>query len=110
MGFFDEYVDDSQGSIYVSGVEKDALVEAGTSFVINAITFEPEQGYDGADRYLLDILLEGAERKLSFNVGDVDSRDKMLGSMADVLERDGTLDQNVKLTKQGRSVLLTAAA
>ena len=109
MGFFDEYVDDSPGSVYVSGDEKETLIAEGTAFTITAITFDPEGGYDDNDRYVLDIELNGAERKLSFQAGSVDSRDRMLASMAERLEREGTLGQDVKLTQQGRSTLITAA-
>lgn len=108
MGFFDEYVDDSPGSVYVTGDEKEALVKAGTVFSITGVTFDPEGGYDDNDRYVLDITLEGAERKLSFQAGSVDSRDRMLASMADFIERSGEA-VNVKLTQQGRSTLITAA-
>lgn len=108
MGFFDEYVDDSPGSVYVTGDEKDQLIEAGTIFTITAVTFEPEGGYDDNDRYVADILLGEAERKLSFQAGTVDSRDRMLASMQEFLARTGE-GVEVKLTKQGRSTLITAA-
>lgn len=108
MGFFDEYVDDSPGGVYVTGDEKDALIEAGTVFSITGVTFEPEGGYDDNDRYVADIVLNDAERKLSFQAGQVDSRDRMLASMQEFIARTGDA-VSVKLTKQGRSQLITAA-
>jgi hypothetical protein len=111
MGFFDEYVDDSPGSVYLNGDEKDALIENGTVFTITGVVFEPEQGYDDNDRYVATVagLGEGdEERKLSFQAGGVDSRDRMLASMQEFIARTGE-GVNVKLTKQGRSVLITAA-
>lgn len=109
MGFFDEYVDDSPGSIFVTSDEKEELVAAGTVFPITAVTFDPEGGYEDADRYVADILLADTERKLSLQAGSVDSRDRMLASMQEFIARTGEA-VNVKLTKQGRSVLITAAA
>jgi hypothetical protein len=108
MGFFDEYVDDSPGSIYVTGVEKEALIEDGTIFTINAVAFDPEGGFDDEDRYVADVTLADVERKISFQAGKVDSRDRMLASMADFIERTGE-SVTVKLTQQGRSQLVTAA-
>ena len=109
MGFFDEYVDDAPSSVYVSGGEKETLLADGTVFNITAVTFDPEGGYDDNDRYVLDIVLADENRKLSFQAGSVDSRDKMLASMADFIERSGEAVA-VKLTQQGRSTLITAAA
>lgn len=109
MGFFDEYVDDSPGSVYVSGPEKEALLESGTIFNITGVTFDPEGGYDDNDRYVLDIVLNDEQRKLSFQAGSVDSRDRMLANMAEFIERSGETVA-VKLTQQGRSTLITAAA
>ena len=108
MGFFEEYVDDSPGSVYVTGEEKDQLITAGTILTITGVEFEPEGGYDDNDRYVLDVVLGDAERKLSFQAGSVDSRDKMLAAMADFIERTGET-VSVKLSQQGRSVIITAA-
>ena len=105
MGFFDEYVDDSQPSGYVSA---DQLGTDKSTFTIVGIEFQPEQGYEGADRYLADIVLDGEEKKASFGAGSVDSRDKMLAAMADFIQRTGET-VTVSASKQGRAVILTAA-
>ncbi len=106
MGFFDEYVDESTPSGYVSA---DTLGSDKAVFTIVGVVYEPEQGYEGADRYLADIILDGEEKKASFQAGSVDSRDKMLAAMAEFIQRTGET-VNVKASKQGRSVILTAAA
>lgn len=108
MGFFNEYVDDSPGSVYVTGDEKEQLIADGTVFDITGVTFDPEGGFDDNDRYVLDITLAGTERKLSFQAGSVDSRDRMLAAMDEFIQRSGEAVA-VKLTQQGRSTLISAA-
>lgn len=110
--FFDTYVDDTpKGSDeYVSGTEKDALLASGESFTITGVKFDPKGGYENADRYVLNVILEGVERKLSFQAGSVDSRDRMLASMAEFLSAEAGRTVNARLEASGRATLITAAA
>lgn len=109
--FFGTYVDENPGGgqQYVSGPEKDALLESGTSFTIVGVKFDPKGGFDNADRYVLDVILEGEERKLSFQAGSVDSRDRMLAAMAEFLTANAGATVNARLEAAGRATLITAA-
>ena len=107
MGFFDEYVaPENPGGEYISA---ETLGSDKAEFTITAVVYEPEQGYEGADRYLASIILDGEEKKASFGAGSVDSRDQMLAAMAEFIQRTGETVK-VRAGKQGRSVILTAAA
>lgn len=107
--FFDTYVDDSPvDSIYVTGEEKDALLASGDSFTIKAISLDPGDKY--GERFLL--VVEGigeGERKLGFQTGTVDSRDRMLAAMAEFLAANPGTMVDAKLTSAGRATLITAA-
>ena len=109
--FFETYTDDnpSGSSAYLAGAEKDALLESGSSFAIVGVKFDEKGGFDNADRYLLDIILAGEERKLSFQAGSVDSRDRMLAAMASYLDANAGVTVNAKLEASGRATLVTAA-
>lgn len=109
--FFDSYVDDNPGggSQYVSGEEKEALLASGNAFAITGVKFDPKGGYDNADRYVLDVILAGEERKLSFQAGSVDSRDRMLAAMAEFLDANAGTTVNATLVASGRATLITAA-
>lgn len=107
-GFFETYVDDSPGGngSWVSGDEKEALVKSGDSFTITAVTVDPGDKY--GERFVLDIVLNGEERRIGFQTGTVDSRDRMLAAMAEYIGNSGsTVDAS--LTAAGRATLITAA-
>jgi hypothetical protein len=111
--FFGTYVDDNPGGgggQYVSGPEKEALLDSGESFTIVGVKFDEKGGFDNADRFLLDIILAGTERKLSFQAGSVDSRDRMLAAMAEYLDANAGATVNARLEASGRATLITAAA
>lgn len=109
MGFFDTYEDEGGDKTYVTSAEKATLIENGTSFSVNGVEFQKGQGYKGADRYLLTITLEGEDRKLSFGTGTVDSRDRMLGAMAEFLATDGATAPVVRIEKAGAAEVLRPA-
>lgn len=109
MGFFDQYEDEGGDRTYVSSAEKATLVENGTPFTINTVEFQKGQGYKGGDRYLLGITLEDEDRKLSFGTGTVDSRDRMLGAMAEFLATDGATAPVVVIEKAGAAEVLRPA-
>jgi hypothetical protein len=111
--FFGTYVDDNPGGggqQYVTGGEKDALLESGDAFTIVGVKFDEKGGYDNADRFVLDVILAGEERKLTFQAGSVDSRDRMLAAMAEFLDANAGATVNAKLEASGRATLVSAAA
>ncbi len=112
-GFFDTYVEPEQDQIggdgaFLSGDDKAALIKSGASFVITNVTFDPENKY-GA-RYVLDIELDGEERRAGFQIGSgVRTRDDMLQQMAAYFGVEGAEPVKVKLTGAGQATLITAA-
>jgi len=110
--FFSTYVDDTpyEGGDYVTGEEKEELLKSGKSFIIRAVTLEPTGGYKDTERFLLDITLDDAERKLGFQTGSVDSRDRMLAAMADFLAANPGKTVQARIEAAGRATLVTAAA
>ena len=107
-GFFDTYVDDNPGGgTWVSGDEKDQLVDSGDAFDITAVSLDPGDKF--GERFVLDIVLNGEARKVGFQTGTVDSRDRMLSSMAEFLASNAGSQVRAKLASSGRSVLVTAA-
>lgn len=85
MGFFDTYEDEGGDKTYIGKAEKADLIRNKTAFAIESVTFEPGKGYQGGDRFLAIINLNGEERKLSFGAGSVESRDRMLTAMGEFL-------------------------
>lgn len=108
MGFFDTYEDEGGDKTYVTSAEKAALKENGTSFVITGVEFQKGQGYKGSDRYLLTITLDDEARKLSFGTGTVDSRDRMLGAMAE-FAAENDLSEAVRIEQVGAAEVLRPA-
>jgi len=110
--FFQTYVDDTpyEGGDYVTGEEKEELLKSGKSFAIRNVTLEPTGGYKDTERFLLDITLEDVERKLGFQTGSVDSRDRMLAAMADFLAANPGKTVQARIEAAGRATLVTAAA
>lgn len=115
--FFDENPDlvtgGSGGGAYITKEEKAEMIENGTPFTAIAVRFEEGRGYEGADRHVIDILMEDddgleEERLLAFNVG-VDSRERFLERLEKFLEVEGNDPARLKLTKKGRSVIIVSA-
>jgi len=107
-GFFSTYVDDSPGGgTWISGDEKEKLIESGDAFDITAVDIDPGDKY--GERFVLDVVLAGEARKIGFQTGTVDSRDRMLGAMAEFLAANAGSQVRAKLAASGRSTLVTAA-
>lgn len=107
MGFFETYeAETGGGSSWVGADEKADLIAERTPFTVTAITFE--EGDKFGDRYVLDIILDGTERRIGFGVGAVESRDKLLANMAQYLAA-GADGVEVALEPAGRAVLIVQA-
>lgn len=111
LSFWDDYKE--SGGNYLKADEKDVLMENGIPFTVTAV-----QEYDHPQyglRYELAVQVpdpesgEDEERSLSFKIGSVESRDRMLKAMEEYLGRDDAEPVRVKLEKQGRSILLRSA-
>lgn len=111
MGFdFSKY---EGGGAYMGAAEKKAVAEAGIPFVVKAVK---EGEYDGAPRYVLDIVVpnpetgDDEERLLAFPIGSgVESRDRMLAALKDYLEGADAEEVKAKLDKVGRSYIIRQA-
>lgn len=110
MGFWDEYTEPT-GS-WVKAPEKQVLIENGIPFTVVSLA---EGEYQGEPRYVMGVLVpnpetgEDEKRLFGFPIGTVDSRDRMLGQMAEYLKRDDAETVRAKLEKVGRSILIRQA-
>jgi hypothetical protein len=117
VGFFEQFkVDEGGTGEYVKEDEKNLLIANKTPFSITAVTFgknpfavtEKDGTITAENRYVVTALIDGAERRLSFVAGSVDSRDRLLSAMAEYLE-DGGEAPTVALERAGRAVLIVPA-
>lgn len=136
-GFFDTNEDlrdggsaGLDGGEYITKDEKRELINSGQPFKATAVKFEPGEGYEGADRYVVTIDLDEGpvvgdeERALTFNVsykddgvtprvGSRDSRDPesagFLYKLEKWLEDPANEPPKLKMTKIGRAQILVAA-
>ena len=106
MGFFENY-DDGRGARFFSKEEKDGLIESGETLLIDSIS--KGAGKFGP-RYVVRVVTsEGEERALSFSVGAVESRDRLLDAMIDYLGDEGAEPPKIRLAKVGNCVLVQSA-
>ncbi len=111
MGFWDEYKE--VGGDYISADEKKVLMDEGIPLQILQIV-EDEHREFGL-RYVCKVVVpdpesgEDSERALSFPIGTVESRDRMLKQLSEYLDKEDAEDVFVKLEKVGRSIILRQA-
>lgn len=110
MSFFDNYKDIGGGE-YVGADEKQVLIDNGIPFQITDVVYQEESKF--GERYVTKVLLpnedSGAyedERLMSFGVGSVESRDRMLAALAEWLDEADNEPPWVKLEKVGRAVII----
>lgn len=109
-GFFDNYKSTAEGGKYISGDEKQVLIDQGVVFEITGLTLDPENQY--GPRYVAFVTIPSAEEggeplegKIPFPTGSgVDSRDTMLAAMKEYFGEDDSEPVKVKLTKVGRAI------
>lgn len=102
---FEEY---KGGGAYLTEDEKKALAASNKVFPIQSVEFQKGQGYEGRDRFLVAIEIDGDEKLLSFQQGAVVSRDEMLEALAKHLESSEG-PEYAKLVKAGRAFLFEGA-
>lgn len=111
MGFFDTF-QDIGGGAWISGAEKDTIIEQGIPFVITGVVDDDANKY--GSRFVLNVNLPNPEtgdveeRKIGFKKETVESRDRMLLAMQKALA-EGELIEPTKLTKIGNAVLIKKA-
>lgn len=105
-GFFDTFTDTSAGN-WVKADEKAELMERGATFVIDGVTRDEHSQF--GERYVAKVTLDGEERAMSFPVGTVESRDRMLDALEKWLEDESNERPVCKLEKVGRSIIIRAA-
>jgi len=104
MAFKDEFVDIGGGS-WVGKEEKQELIDSATEFSISAVIYDPTNKY--GPRYVVKFELDGEERSLGFGAESVESRDRMLASLATYLDEHEDETVPVVMSQVGRSVVLT---
>lgn len=113
MGFFDENpeVVGSTGS-YIGEDEKNAIAGDGMPFSVIAVVREADPFNPGGERHVLTVLLPDdpeEERLMAFNIGRVESRNRMLDAMVTWLSDPSNEPPVVKLEKVGKSWVLRPA-
>lgn len=108
MSFFDNYKDIGGGE-YVGADEKGVLIEQGIPFQITDVVYQEESKF--GERYVCRVMLPGddggpEERLMSFSVGTVESRDRMLHALSEWLDEADNEPPFVKLEKVGRAVII----
>jgi hypothetical protein len=123
VGFFDENPElaGTGGGNYVGEEQKNALKDGGVPFAITKVVREadpfnkPQPGQPQPERHVLTVLIpdeetgEETEMSMAFNIGKVESRNRMLDGMATWLENPANEPPVVKLEKVGRSWVLRPA-
>lgn len=111
MGFWDEYKE--IGGNFIKAEEKQVLIENGIPMVVLAVIEDQANQY--GPRYVAQVSVpnpetgEDEERAISFPIGTVESRDRMLAQLTEYLGRPDAEEVTVKLEKAGRSILLRQA-
>ena len=83
-------------SIYQSAAE---LAEAQTEFRIVKVQYQPGEGYEGADRWLIETTLDPALVSMGTNA----KRDPILNQLAEHLRETGEAYGPVVMVKSGRA-------
>lgn len=112
MGFWDEYKE--IGGNFIKADEKTVMIENGIPMRVQDVIEDQNNQY--GPRYVAKVIVpnpetgEEEERAISFPIGTVESRDRMLAQLVDYLARDDHEEVVVKLEKIGRSILIRQAA
>lgn len=110
-GFWDEYTEVSGN--FIGADEKAVLMEQGIPLTVLGVIEDQHNQY--GPRFVATVLApnpetgDEEERLISFPIGTVESRDRMLAQMSEYLKRDDAEKVVVKLEKKGRSILLRQA-
>lgn len=111
MSFKDSFKDIGGGQ-YLSAEDKETLASTGTEFAITEVIEDQANKY--GPRYVLKVVVpdgileptDAESRNMAFQIGTVESRDRMLQQMEAYLEGDDAEDVPATLEKVGRSWVL----
>ena len=112
MAFWDEY-EDLGGGKFIGADEKKVLMENGIALRVTAVAMDEHNQH--GPRYVAQVIApnpetgEDEERRLSFPLSGVESRDRMLSQMAEYLKREDAEPVEIKLEKVGRSIIIRQA-
>lgn len=106
MGFWDEY-EDQGGLSFIKEAEKNVLISNKVELPIYKVIrtkdrFNPPDG----EQFIVVTEVDGEERALGFKIGSVESRDRMLDSVQDYLEREDAETPVVVIKKVGQAQIL----
>jgi hypothetical protein len=104
-GYKDDRPDTDQGE-FLSGKEKDVLIEEGTPFEVNGISGPVKTKF--GERWVMQASIEGEPRALGFAAGKVPSRDRMMAALHQHLSAGGE-PPIVKIVLKGKSQVLVDA-
>ena len=110
--FFDKWQDGGQGLNFLSKEEKEVLIEERVPFPVLRIIGPVETQYGPRFIVVTDLgevdeeTGETVERAISFGIGDVESRDRMLAAMQKYLEEEGAETPVVVIDLVGRSQII----
>jgi hypothetical protein len=111
VSFWDEY--EEIGGNFIGADEKRVLMDAGIPMTVQSIVEDQHNQY--GPRYVAKVVVpnpetgEDEERAISFPIGTVESRDRMLSQMIEYLGREDAEQVAVKLEQVGRSILVRQA-
>lgn len=106
MGFRDEFKDVGGGS-WVGAEEKAELISAGTVISISDVIYDAHNKY--GPRYVVKFTLDDELRSIGFGAESVESRDRMLGALADYIAANEGYTEDVVMVQKDRSVILEFA-
>jgi hypothetical protein len=110
MASFRDKYPDLGGGNWVSGDEKDVIIEQGIPFEITSVQDDDANKY--GPRFVLQVVLPNPEtgdeedRQIGFAKGTVESRDRDLTNLKSFLADDEAEKVLVKLTKVGNAQIL----
>ena len=111
MAFWDEYKE--VGGNYIGADEKAVLMENGIPLTVVDVIEDQANQY--GPRWVAKVMApnpesgDEEERAISFPIGTVESRDRMLKQLSEYLAREDAETVVVKLEKAGRSILIRQA-
>lgn len=117
MGFWDEYKENDGGK-YLTGADKTALIASRTPLQVTSIRreespFKQKDAQGNAtvsvDRFVLDVELNGEARRLSYDAGSVESRDRLFSDMIRYVEEQGDDAELPKIVIERKGNSPTAA-
>jgi len=113
LGFWDEYEDVGSLGTFIGAAEKKVLMENGIPMTVTKVVEDQQNQY--GPRYVAQVVVpnpetgDEEERAISFPIGTVESRDRLLAQLNEYLAREDADTVTIKLEQVGRSILIRQA-